>query len=83
MLFNVYIIQSLIDNSYYIGYTNNLEKRIFQHNKAKTGYTSKKSPWILVYSESFEIKSLAIKREQFLKNQKSSDFIKKLISSRL
>ena len=81
MLFSVYIIQSLIDHSYYIGYSNNLERRIFQHNSAKTGYTAKKSPWILVYSESFEIKSLAIKREQFLKNQKSCDFIKKLISS--
>ena len=82
MLFYVYIIQSLIDNSYYIGYTKNLEKRVFQHNNAKTGYTSKKSPWILIYSESFEIKSLALKREYFLKNQKSSNFIKKLISGK-
>jgi putative endonuclease len=80
MPFQVYIIQSLLDNSYYIGYTKNLEKRIVQHNNAKTGYSSKKVPWILVYSESFEIKSLAIKRERFIKNQKSRDFIKKLIS---
>jgi len=80
MPFSVYIIQSLLDGSFYIGFTNNLDKRIIQHNHAKTGYSSKKSPWILVYSESFEIKSLAIKRERFLKKQKSRDFIKKLIS---
>jgi putative endonuclease len=81
MPFQVYILQSLLDSSYYIGYTNNLEKRIFQHNHAKTGYTSKKAPWILVYSEPYEIKSSAIVRERFFKNQKSRDFIKKLISS--
>ena len=42
MPFRVYIIQSLLDRSYYIGYTKNLEKRILQHNNAKTGYSSKK-----------------------------------------
>jgi len=80
MPFQVYITQSLSDHSFYIGYTCNLHKRIIQHNNAKTGYSSKKVPWKLVYSESYEIKSLAINRERFLKNQKSRDFIKRLIS---
>ena len=80
MTFYVYILQSVRDGSYYIGYTYNLEKRVFQHNDAKTGYSSKKSPWILVYSESYDIKSSAIKRELFLKKQKNRDFIKKLIA---
>ena len=80
MQYQVYIIQSLLDNSYYIGYTRNLEKRIFQHNHDKTGYTSRKAPWNLVYSESFETKTLAIKREHFLKNQKNREFIVQLIT---
>jgi putative endonuclease len=80
MPYKVYIIQSIFDGSYYIGYTKNLETRLFQHNNAKTGYSSKKAPWIIVYFETFEIKSAAIKRERFLKNQKSRDFIKKLIA---
>jgi len=81
MSFHVYIIQSLLDNSFYIGYTKNLEKRIVQHNTAKSGYSSKKKPWILVYRESFDFKSFAIQREKFLKNQKNRDFIKKLVAS--
>jgi putative endonuclease len=80
MPYHVYIIQSILDNSYYIGYTKNLEKRIFQHNHDKTGYTSRKAPWILVHSEPYDNKTMALKREQFLKNQKSRAFIEKLIS---
>jgi putative endonuclease len=80
MAFNVYILQSLTKGTYYIGYTKNLNKRLLQHNSAKSGYTANKIPWVLVYTESYNDKSSAIKRERFLKKQKSSDFIKKLIS---
>jgi putative endonuclease len=80
MSFQVYILQSLVDSSYYIGYTKDLNHRILQHNRAKTGYSSRKIPWKIVYTESYEDKTLAIKRERFLKNQKSRDFIQKLIS---
>ncbi len=80
MPFHVYILQSLTDGSYYIGYTKNLNKRLLQHNKAKTGYSAKKIPWELVYSESFDTKSAAILRERFLKDQKSREFIRKLIA---
>ena len=79
--YHVYIIQSLVDHSYYIGYTKNLEKRILQHNLARSGYSAKKSPWKIAYVESFDNKSSALKRERFLKNQKSRDFIERLISS--
>ena len=78
MTFQVYILQSLVDGSYYIGYTKNLNKRLIQHNKARTGYTARKIPWKLIYYESFEDKSAAIKRERFLKNQKSHDFLNRL-----
>ena len=81
MVYLVYILQSLVDQSYYIGYQGNLEKRIAQHNCAKTGYSSRKKPWKLVYTEAFNLKTEAIKRERFIKNQKSQDFILRLIST--
>jgi len=80
MSYHVYILQSISDGSYYIGYTKNLNKRFLQHNKAKTGYSARKIPWQLVYSESFDNKTAAILRERFLKAQKSRDFIRRLIS---
>ena len=37
MAYYVYILQSQVDDSYYIGYTKDLNKRLFKHNQAKSG----------------------------------------------
>ena len=52
----------------YIGSTQNIEKRLNQHNSGKTPFTLRGIPWILIYSESFETKDEAIRREKFLKS---------------
>jgi putative endonuclease len=70
-----------MDNSFYIGYTNNLERRLEEHNAGKSRYTSKKTPWNIIYSEEFVEKSDAIKREIFLKKQKSREFYLRLIDN--
>jgi putative endonuclease len=80
-MFYVYLIQSEVDSSFYIGYTSNLELRLKQHNNGETIYSSRKKPWFLVYSEVFENKTLALKRERFLKKQKNRDFYYELIKS--
>ncbi len=66
--------------SYYIGYTSNIESRLIEHNSGLSRYTSKKIPWILVYSEICVSKGDAIKREQFLKRQKNRRFYERLIN---
>ena len=81
MIFYVYIIRSLKDKSYYIGYTANLENRVWEHNFGSTRYTSHKRPWELVYSEEFENKRDALKRERFLKKQKNRAFYQRLIDN--
>jgi len=79
MKYVVYILESQLDGTFYIGYTSDLEIRLSQHNSGKTKYTSKKIPWKVVYTEEFNIKSEALKRERFLKNQRNRDFYFKLI----
>ncbi|HRW98266.1 MAG: GIY-YIG nuclease family protein [Lewinellaceae bacterium] len=80
-MFYVYIIQSQLDGSFYIGQSADLEKRLTQHNHGETRTTSKKRPWKLVYSESFDSRSEAIKREHFLKKQRNRQFYQRLIDS--
>jgi putative endonuclease len=80
-MFYVYLIQSEVDASFYIGYTSNLELRIKQHNNGESIYSRRKKPWKLVYSEELENKTSALKREKFLKKQKNKDFYYKLIKS--
>lgn len=78
-MFCVYILQSLKDSSLYIGYTANKEKRLYEHNFGRTGYTVKKRPWKLVYREDFQTRSEALKREKYLKSLKSKIYLQELI----
>ena len=79
MKFTVYILQSDLDQSFYIGYTSNLHQRLEYHNSGKSGYTSREMPWRVVYCEEFETRSDALKRERFLKKQRNRAFYKSLI----
>ncbi|MDA0987175.1 MAG: GIY-YIG nuclease family protein [Bacteroidetes bacterium] len=79
MKYFVYIIQSEKDKSFYIGSTKNINLRIERHNQGWSRYTKTKTPWKIVYSEEFENKSEAIKREINIKKMKSRVYIENLI----
>lgn len=51
-----YILQSQKSKRYYIGNTDNLKRRLIEHNEGKTVSTKNKGPWELVHSESFDSK---------------------------
>ena len=81
MKYFVYILECA-DHSLYIGYTNDLEKRIHRHNNAKSGahYTKIRRPVILKYSEQYKTLSEALKREHEIKSwprEKKLDLIHK------
>ncbi|MCE5195237.1 MAG: GIY-YIG nuclease family protein [Nitrospiraceae bacterium] len=81
MSYFVYIIQSLKDNSLYVGQTNSLQERINRHNQGHSRYTKPKRPWKLLYSEEFESRSQAVKREIALKSLHRKDMLLNLIGS--
>jgi putative endonuclease len=81
MIYFVYILENKDENKYYIGQTNNLTRRIKDHNKGYNVFTSKNKNWQLVYKKEFNSRSDAIKFERFIKRQKSRLFIKKLINN--
>jgi putative endonuclease len=80
MPFYVYIIQSRIDDSFYKGYTEDYFERLIQHNKGLSAYTSRRTPWILVYLEIYDLKREALIREKKLKKY-SHEQIQNLILS--
>jgi len=81
MPFFVYIIQSQLDDSLYIGQTNDLEGRILRHNQGRSSYTKTKRPWVLLHHECFECRSSAVKRESYLKGLHSRKAILNIIGS--
>ena len=81
MLVTVYILYSKVIDRFYVGYTNDLERRLAEHNRMKGKYTDSGIPWNLVYSEIYSTKTQAMQREKFIKLKKSRTFIESLISS--
>ncbi len=78
-VFFVYIIQC-IDGSYYTGYTNDLERRIKEHNRGKgSKYVRGKRPVTLVYARSYGYYKNALRGEREIKKlerKKKEDLVK-------
>ena len=61
----------------YVGYTNNLKKRLDLHNKGKGAKFTRGRRWKIIYTEKYDTKSEAKSREYYIKkNRKFRKFIK-------
>lgn len=63
----VYLLHSKKTKQFYIGSTNNLKKRFYQHNDSQNTSTKYGVPWTLAYYEAFPTKAAALEREYKLK----------------
>lgn len=77
-MYYLYILK-LVDNSYYIGSTNDLEQRLKYHQKGKVRSTKNILPAGLIYFEKYKTRSEAQKREYQIKGWKSRKAIERLI----
>ena len=72
MVFYVYMLKSKsIKPITYVGYTNNLPKRIKLHNSGKGAKFTRGRKWILIYKEKLSSKKEAISREYYIKNNRA------------
>ena len=73
-MFYVYILQCS-DKTLYVGATNNLDKRVTEHNTSKRGahYTKIRRPVVLKYFETFATLALARAREAEIKRWKREE----------
>ncbi len=81
MTYSVYIIYSPSLDKYYIGYSEDIAIRLAEHNSGISTYTSKARDWVRKYSEPFDSRINAMKRESEIKKKKSRKYIEWLISS--
>lgn len=70
-MFYVYILKSIKDKKLYIGYTENLKRRITEHKRGESKNISHRLPIELVYYESYKNIEDAKERERGLKNSGS------------
>jgi putative endonuclease len=79
-MWQVYIIKSVRNLKYYIGCTNNLNRRLYEHNKGYNISTDKHKPWVVVYFEKFNNQQEAYLREKKIKSYKGGNAFKKLLN---
>jgi len=71
MAYFVYMLKSISKkNITYVGYTNNIFKRLILHNKGKGAKFTRGRKWKLIYMEKVDTKNKAISREYYIKNNR-------------
>lgn len=81
MSFYVYLLKSLKDSKYYIGQTDNIEKRLKEHNSGKVKSTKDRKPFKLIGYETYKDRDRARYREYKLKRHsgRKNNFIRELV----
>lgn len=72
-----YVLKSEKDGKRYIGFTDDLKKRLDEHNKGLNKSTKYRKPLVLIYYEACLNKKAAIKREKYLKTMWGNNYLNK------
>jgi putative endonuclease len=78
-MFYVYILKSKKSDRFYIGQTNDIQKRLVRHNAGRVPSTKHGVPWCVILYESYDLRSEAMIREKEIKKFKGGILFKKLI----
>ncbi len=78
-MFTVYVLKSITTGRFYVGCTNNINRRLEEHSANKTRSIKNKGPFELIHQENYNSLSEGRKREQKIKSYKGGNAFKKLI----
>ncbi|OGG23624.1 hypothetical protein A3A79_00220 [Candidatus Gottesmanbacteria bacterium RIFCSPLOWO2_01_FULL_43_11b] len=77
----VYILKSKQHNKSYVGCTNDIIRRLHEHNAGQGAYTNRYKPWGLIKSETYSTYIEARRREAFLKTGAGRKELKSIFDS--
>lgn len=81
MKYYVYAIKSVNKNYIYVGLTNNLKRRLAQHNSGKEKTTKPYRPFKIIHIEQHKDKNSARKGEKFLKSGCGKERLRTILTS--
>lgn len=82
-MYYVYVLQSLRNDKFYIGYTRDLRRRIEEHKSGKSHTTKRMLPIRLIFYESYLNKTDAIRREYYFKTSKGKTSLRLMLKETL
>ena len=74
-MYYVYILYSQRKNKYYVGQTNDLERRLLQHNSSQVISTKFGVPWILKHFFEFEERAASVQLEKKIKKRGAKRYL--------
>jgi len=80
MSYFVYAIRSKIDRRFYVGFTENVQKRLNEHNSGKTKSTKGYRPWDLIFTTECQTRAEARKLEKYYKGGSGKEKLKQMVS---
>ena len=83
IMYFVYVLLSLKDQKFYIGFTSNLENRLKDHHAGRNTSTKSRRPFQLVYYEAHLSKEDAQRRERYFKSTKGKVSLKQMLRASL
>ena len=78
--FAVYILLSLKDQQFYIGFTSNFERRMEEHQHGKSKSTACRRPFICMFVEYYRSKKDALRREKYFKTSGGKRVLRLMLS---
>ena len=75
----VYVLRSKRDSKFYIGSTNDLKRRVKEHQHGKNASTAKRLPLKLIYFEGHLSKEDAVRREKYFKTAKGKTTLRQVL----
>ncbi|MDD5547323.1 MAG: GIY-YIG nuclease family protein [Candidatus Pacebacteria bacterium] len=77
----VYLLENIENKNWYIGFTENIKRRLFEHNNGRGGRTTRiGKSWKMIYCEVYLNKEDAVGREKFLKGGSGRKYLKKQLT---
>ena len=74
-MYHTYILKSEKSKRLYIGHSENIERRLLEHNTNQSKSTRNKGPWEIIFTKEFESRSEAVKFELKLKSIKNKNYL--------
>lgn len=83
MKYIVYVLSNTVARKSYVGLTDNLDRRLKEHNSGDSYYTKRYAPWKVIYTEELNSQFEARKREKYLKSASGRRLVLKKIFSKI
>ena len=79
-MITVYVIESMQDQTWYTGMSNDVLSRLKEHNSGKNRFTKGHRPWKIIFTEQYPDWETARTKEKYLKTNSGKNWLKKYLN---